>query len=308
MASAVLAVVMPEPRDVMKSKVKRRLQGKSGKERKREIELILSETSPLFKDIISDLNKELLRTRRIVKTRSSGSSVPRKQGPRMVIAGVTNSGKSTLLTALTNASPMISEYEFCTTEPVVGTMDYMDIKIQLMELPPIYSGMADQNLSTLAMIKASDGLLVLVNNLGEYETLGEEFRKAGIRPYNRELECHTEFESDLRYIPAFIVYRKEAPPTDLNAVQFDDRNGISRGIYNTLGITRIYIRHGDAIMKPAMALVGDVTVRDVVGRLDERLLKRFRYARLWGESSGHKGERFGLEKRLRDGDIVRIYA
>ena len=44
---------MPEPYAVMRDKIKRRLQGKSGNQRIREIRAILTELPPIFKGIRS---------------------------------------------------------------------------------------------------------------------------------------------------------------------------------------------------------------------------------------------------------------
>ncbi|MCX7796426.1 MAG: GTPase ObgE [bacterium] len=58
----------------------------------------------------------------------------------VAIIGLPNSGKSTLLSLLTNAKPKIAEYPFTTTEPVFGTFDTGLRLIKLVEIPAIIEG------------------------------------------------------------------------------------------------------------------------------------------------------------------------
>ena len=55
----------------------------------------------------------------------------------MVLLGPPNAGKSLLLTKLTKATPAVAPYPFTTREPVPGMMDYEDVRVQLIDLPPI---------------------------------------------------------------------------------------------------------------------------------------------------------------------------
>jgi len=90
-----------------------------------------------IKQKISKIRKEL-ETKRLKKGSSGKSLLIKREGAaRVVIAGTTNSGKSTLLKKITNAKPAIAEYEFTTKEPEVGIMDYNGIKIQVIEMPAI---------------------------------------------------------------------------------------------------------------------------------------------------------------------------
>lgn len=58
----------------------------------------------------------------------------------VAIIGLPNSGKSTLLSLITNAKPKIAEYPFTTTEPVFGVFDTGLRLIRLVEIPGIIEG------------------------------------------------------------------------------------------------------------------------------------------------------------------------
>ncbi|MEK6862484.1 MAG: GTPase, partial [Nanoarchaeota archaeon] len=64
-------------------------------------------------------------------------SIKKEGAAQIVIVGLTNTGKSTLLNKLTNAKPLIAPYEFTTKKPEVGTMDYKGIKLQVVEFPAV---------------------------------------------------------------------------------------------------------------------------------------------------------------------------
>ncbi|VVB82259.1 GTPase Obg [uncultured archaeon] len=59
------------------------------------------------------------------KSKKGGSKAGiKKEDMQAVILGKTKSGKSSLISLLTNAKPEIADYEFTTKFPVVGILDY----------------------------------------------------------------------------------------------------------------------------------------------------------------------------------------
>ncbi len=58
----------------------------------------------------------------------------------MAILGLPNSGKSSLLAALSNAKPKVAEYPFTTRQPVLGTIDTGAETFTLAELPALVEG------------------------------------------------------------------------------------------------------------------------------------------------------------------------
>jgi ribosome-interacting GTPase 1 len=65
----------------------------------------------------------------------SGKKGIRKDGFQVALIGLTNSGKSYLITQLTNATSKISINKFTTSLPVVGTMNFEGVKAQIVDLP-----------------------------------------------------------------------------------------------------------------------------------------------------------------------------
>lgn len=105
------------------------------------------------------------------KRRKAGKGGPKffteKEGAaQIVLIGLTNVGKSSLLSAVTNAKVEVSSNPYSTREPVPGIMDYQDIQFQLVEAPALMEGSAEGRawgLQTLALARNADGLILMVD-------------------------------------------------------------------------------------------------------------------------------------------------
>ena len=63
--------------------------------------------------------------------------IPPEGGGQAALVGAPNAGKSSLLRALTKATPEVGDFPFTTREPGPGMMAYEDIAFQLIDTPPI---------------------------------------------------------------------------------------------------------------------------------------------------------------------------
>ncbi|MBS7616812.1 TGS domain-containing protein [Candidatus Bathyarchaeota archaeon] len=105
------------------------------------------------------------------KRRKAGQSGPKifieKEGAaQIVILGLTNVGKSSLLAIATNAKVEVSPAPYTTREPVPGMLSYEDIQFQVVEAPALMEGAADGRgwgLQTLALARNADGLILMVD-------------------------------------------------------------------------------------------------------------------------------------------------
>ena len=105
------------------------------------------------------------------KQRRAGKGGPKffieKEGAaQMALLGLTNVGKSSLLSVLTNAKIEVSSNPYTTREPVPSIMNYEDVQFQIVEAPALMEGSADGRawgLQTLAVARNADGLLLMVD-------------------------------------------------------------------------------------------------------------------------------------------------
>lgn len=132
--------------------------------------------------------KEKLEIESQKKTGSKTMSVKKEGSVQVVLAGLPNSGKSTLLKAITNATPLIAPYEFTTVEPEIGVMDYKGAKIQVVEVPAIikesYIGRA-RGKEKISIIRNADYVLFpFVGSIedikSQYDLLSDELTRSGI--------------------------------------------------------------------------------------------------------------------------------
>src|SRR3990167_2096493 len=88
-------------------------------------------------NFLSELKKRLKKLREkdeVAKKKSGGKKGIRKEGFQFALVGKTNSGKSLLLSRLTNAQSLVANYKFTTKEPEVGTFEYDGVKAQVVDI------------------------------------------------------------------------------------------------------------------------------------------------------------------------------
>ncbi len=117
---------------------------------------------------ISELREEIERKRYAKKSKGISFMVEKRGAAQLVLIGFTNSGRSTLLTKLTNARPEISPSPFTTMRPVEGMMDFRGAQIQVVESPPlILEAQGGPTNIAAALAKNSDVLGITVSSLDE---------------------------------------------------------------------------------------------------------------------------------------------
>jgi predicted GTPase len=128
--------------------VKRRLVGKEGRERIREVRALLEELPDYkngpYADLRKWVNEEMARTRVRSKTVHRDSIAVRRQGAAQIcLVGAPNAGKSSLLQALSNVQIKTGDYAFTTTRPVPATTRIGGVLVQLVEIPGLIEGASE---------------------------------------------------------------------------------------------------------------------------------------------------------------------
>lgn len=120
-----------------------------------------------IKKQIAVLRKEIEEKRR-KKTGKGGPKffIEKEGAAQIVLIGLTNVGKSSLLSTVTNAKVEVSATPYTTREPVPGILVYQDVQFQVLEAPALMEGSADGRawgLQTLALARNADGLILMVD-------------------------------------------------------------------------------------------------------------------------------------------------
>ncbi len=229
----------------------------------------------------AQLTKKLasIKNEKVKKASRKSLSVPKEGAAQVCILGLANSGKSTFLKKMTNATPEISPHPYTTQKPEVGTLDIEGVKIQLVEIP---SYMTPEQ---LGLVQNADLAIILLQDRLS-ETAGSQKEKIEQLLFDNAVTTKTVYIN-----------------TD------DDKDDIMRRIWKALGIIKVYTK---APSRPAekvpVTFKKGSTVEDVAKKIHKDFLKLFKYARIFGPSAKYPGERVGLDHELREGDIVEIHA
>src|SRR3989344_2149206 len=92
---------------------------------------------------------------------------------QVALIGFTKSGKSSILSCLTNAKPVISHISFETKEPIIGMMNYASINIQVIEVPSFNSEYYDKSI-----VNTADIILIVAEKLDEIKEIENELTKS----------------------------------------------------------------------------------------------------------------------------------
>ena len=172
---------------------------KTSKEKLVALELMLS-TIPKHKGTekmqlqikrnLSKLKKEVEKEKELKKGGSGGTSFfVRKEGAAQVaLAGLPNSGKSTILNKLTGKDVDIGHYAFTTVKPTPAMLQYKGIQIQLVDMPGLIEGVSlgkGMGGPLISAIRAVDAIIITVDlsidPVKDLELILNELEAKGLR-------------------------------------------------------------------------------------------------------------------------------
>lgn len=225
-------------------------------------------------NLLADLKSKLakLKKQSDKKAGRRTTTIPKEGDAQVCILGMPNSGKSTLLSKLTNATPKISDVPYTTTKPELGMIDYHGVRIQLIEIPSTFERIY------MSIAQNSDGIIIIYRNENELEDM------------NKIIE---QFRIKKHIIKTKRLYNTEKLKED---------------IWNMLGLIKIFTKEpGKKPETRPMVLKKGATVGKAAEDLHKDFYKFFKFARVWGRSAKHQGQTVGKEHILQDNDILEIH-
>ena len=309
---------MPMPHRTFAQLAKRRLVGKEGRERIREVRALLAELPDYKNGPYADLRKSLMLeiddTRVRAKAVHRDSIAVRREGAAQIaLVGPPNVGKSSLLQALSAIQIKTGDYAFTTLRPVPALTRIGGVLVQLVEIPGLLEGAADDRgggRPLLGVLRSADAIVYCVRVLGdvaELETVRSEVLAAGIEKpgFVAATRADEASREDIERL------RRALPDIEVVPVSvLDDEslNVLRERIWRLTGLIRIYLRKDGDVAEEPVALTPPVSVFDVADAVHHDLATQFSGARLWGPTARFDGQRVGREQELQDGDIVEILA
>src|SRR6059058_2648948 len=182
---------MPMPHRTQMQLIKRRLIGKEGAERVRELRAILQELPGYRNGPFADIRKWVLSQIEETHTRShvvhrDTIAVRREGVAQVALAGAPNAGKSSLLHALSHVQIKIGDYAFTTLRPVAALTRIGGVLVQLVEIPGLIEGASEDRgggRALLGVLRGADAIVychACGSPLDELETVRAEVDAAGI--------------------------------------------------------------------------------------------------------------------------------
>ena len=307
---------MPMPHRTQMQVIKRRLVGKEGADKIRELRTILAELpgyrSGPYADIRKWVTAELGRTRTRARVVHRDSiSVRREGAAQIALVGAPNAGKSSLLQALSNVQIKTGDYAFTTTRPVSAVTRIGGVLVQLVEIPGLLEGAGRDRgggRALLGVLRGADVIIFCHEVSAAPEMLHEvraELELAGIsRP---SLLAATKMDDAAP--GALERLGHEFSEREVVAVSvLDDASleTLRAAIWSLTGLVRVFLRHNGEAEDEPVALRPPATVADVARSIHHELESQCRGARVWGPSARFEGQRVGREHVLADGDAVEI--
>ena len=188
---------MPMPHRTFAQVAKRRLVGKEGRERIREVRALLAELPDYRNGPYADLRKSLLAEIEDTRTRSSAvhrdSIAVRREGAAQVaLVGPPNVGKSSLLQALSEIQIRTGDYAFTTLRPVPALTRIGGVLVQLVEIPGLIEGANEDRgggRALLGVLRAADAIVYCARADGDPARPARRAR-GGRRGRDRQARVH----------------------------------------------------------------------------------------------------------------------
>ena len=248
---------------------------------------------------------------------------------QIVLIGPPNSGKSSILDALTNAKPFIADYPYSTREPLAGMMPYESIQLQLVDTPPISPDLFEtwmlgiiRNADLICLVagvgddgfeeriqyvfdKLKERRVILTPELPDPETVKDEslaYKKTIIAAHKiYDDDGNSRFSRFSEIYPGFTV-------VGTSILDDDTMNGLKKTLFEQLNIMRVYtktIGHEADFSDPIILKPG-ATVEEAAFALHKDFAYKLQYAKIWGEGK-HDGQRVQKTFVLQDGDIIEFH-
>src|SRR5213079_2071259 len=171
--------------------IKRRLIGKEGAERVRELRAILQDLPGYRNGPFADIRKWVLSQIEETHTRSrvvhrDTIAVRREGVAQVALVGAPNAGKSSLLHALSHVQIKIGDYAFTTLRPVAALTRIGGVLVQLVEIPGLIEGASEDRgggRALLGVLRSADAIVychACASPLDELEKVRAEVAAAGI--------------------------------------------------------------------------------------------------------------------------------
>jgi ribosome-interacting GTPase 1 len=281
-----------------------------------------------LKTKMSELKSEIDDAKKHPKKVGVSYKFPKQGAGQYIILGAPNAGKSRLLTRLTRATPEVAPFPFTTREPHVGMMEWEDVKIQLIDTPPITPDYMESYVSSL--VRAADAAILMLD-LGDddgpfaAEAAIERLAQVKTTLIGEPPAQHEDLA--IQHVKTLLVANKidmdgaadrleivremfgaKFPIQVISAEHGAGMEELRTAIYDCLKVIRVYTKQPGKpadMQSPFTCPIGS-TVVEMAALVHRDFADQLKSARIWG-SGVHDGQAVGREHILHDKDVVELH-
>ena len=279
----------------------------------------------------ADLRRKLSKLKEAPAQKKGGSHtdifhVPRGGAGQIVLLGTPNCGKSSIVGLLTNAKVHIADFPYATSNPVPGMVQFEDIHIQLVDMPPItadYSAPGQvgtyRNCDLIAIIidlsvDVKEQIGVCLDFLESHSLLIDSETPAFDGQGNalgKKAFCICT-KSDIAKADVLETLKKSCKYPfefiEISAATGVGLEELSAKLFKLLGVIRIYSKPPGrpADMTDPFTLPVGSTVMDLAIAIHRQLAEKLKSARIWG-TGVYDGQNAQRTHVLNDKDIIELH-
>ncbi|MBN1679593.1 MAG: TGS domain-containing protein [Anaerolineae bacterium] len=283
----------------------------------------------------ADLRRKLSKLKDAAASRKGGSRqispfhIEREGAAQVAVIGPANTGKSSLVAALTNAEPAIGDYAYSTAVPVPGMMSFENTQIQLIDTPPLSAEYEEPQL--LALIRRVDLVLLVIDIqsatiqqledtvalLEQHRILPEQKRalygndrSLTFKPFlvlvNKTDDAHLDDDFE---VLCELLEEKPCPLFPASAATGRYLDALKQTIFDRLELVRVYSKPPgkELNLDAPFVMKRGGTLADFAGKVHRDFAENLKSARVWGYGV-FDGQMVGRDHVLHDGDIVELRA
>jgi ribosome-interacting GTPase 1 len=271
--------------------------------------------------------KEELQRRPTLGRAEQAYNIKREGIAQVILLGLPNSGKSSLLSHITNASSEVADYPFTTQKPVPGMMKFENVQIQLVDTPPIQLDHIEPGLSNL--LRNADTLLLVIDltedPVFQMEILLEELNQMKIKPMGEGPISSLETgwvglktlllgnKCDIKnaiegYRALETRFGNTYPILPISAKEGMNFEELKKEVYQLLDIIRVYTKapgREPDYTEPVILKKGG-TIGEVALSIHKDFMAKLKYARVWG-SGKFDGQMVKRDYQVNEGDVVELH-
>ncbi len=282
-----------------------------------------------LKTKISETKEEVESERKNPKKAGLSYKIPRQGAGQVILLGGPNAGKSRLLTRLTRATPEVAPYPFTTREPYAGMMEWEDVRVQLIDTPPITPDYLEG--WQTSMIRSADACVLVVDLADDDGPFAAEAvieRLAQVKTvlvgqppaenpdpsvqHVRTLLAANKLDADGAADRLDVVREMFAERFPIHALDVESGNALETlrtAIYQFLNKIRVYTKRPGKpadMDAPFTCPVGS-SVAQMAEFVHRDLAEKLKSARIWGQGV-FDGQTVTRDHVLHDKDVVELHS